>query len=270
MTFYSYTLGFIAFFSSVIGTLIGKLGGAEEQSVNQGLFGYNSILTGMALFLFLSGHDRWWIALAGAAFAVIPTAALTYIMRPTKIPVLTLPFIVLTWFGLLASYHLSSFKISPALAPQSLSQWTLEIKGETNWLNGMIDGIGQVFFIDHMLSGILVIIALFWAGWKFGVYALIGSFSAMITSSFLGGENHLIFSGMYGYNAVLAIISVSIVFKENDRNGLLLGIIAACLTVPATASVMTLLMPYGLPVLTIPFVLITWIFLAARKVLPSL
>ena len=48
------------------------------------------------------------------------------------------------------------------------------------------------------------------------------------------------------------------------------GVMAAMITVPITASIDTWLMPYGIPGLTMPFVLVTWIFIGARKVLPKL
>ncbi|WP_286228818.1 urea transporter [Neobacillus mesonae] len=270
ITIASYSLGIITLLSSIVGTLIGKLGGAEEQSVNQGLYGYNSVLTGMALSLFLSSDDRWLIAIAGAAVAALFTAAMVHFMRQSGIPVLTFPFIVLTWFLLLTTYRLVTFKISPELTPQSLSNWTLNIKGETNWLDGAVNGIGQIFFLDNTLSGVLLFVAVFWAGWRLGVYAIIGNLAALLTSYGLGGEHSLIFMGLYGYNAILTILAVSIVFNGDSKHVLITGIIAACLTVPITASVVTWLLPYGLPALTMPFVLCTWIFLGARKVLPSI
>ncbi|MED4203934.1 urea transporter [Neobacillus mesonae] len=270
ITIASYSLGIITLLSSIVGTLIGKLGGAEEESVNQGLYGYNSVLTGMALSLFLSSDDRWLIAIAGAAVAALFTAAMVHFMRQSRIPVLTFPFIVLTWFLLLTTYRLVTFKISPELTPQSLSNWTLNIKGETNWLDGAVNGIGQIFFLDNTLSGVLLFVAVFWAGWRLGVYAIIGNLAALLTSYGLGGEHSLIFMGLYGYNAILTILAVSIVFNGDSKHVLITGIIAACLTVPITASVVTWLLPYGLPALTMPFVLCTWIFLGARKVLPSI
>ncbi|GHI01529.1 urea transporter [Neobacillus kokaensis] len=270
ITIASFSLGVVTLFSSIIGTLIGKLGGADGGSVNQGLYGYNSVLTGMALSLFLSGDDRWFIALVGSAIAALLTASMVHFMRQTGIPILTFPFIVLTWFLLLTTYRLVTFKISPDLTPQSLSSWTLNIKGETHWLDGAFNGIGQIFFLDNTFSGFLLLIAVFWAGWRLGLYAIIGNLAALLTSYVLGGEHSLIFMGLYGYNAILTILAVSIVFKGDSKHVLITGIIAACLTVPITASVVTWLLPYGLPALTMPFVLCTWIFLGARKVLPSI
>ncbi|WP_314588276.1 urea transporter [Paenibacillus terrigena] len=266
----SVSLAIISLLSALIGTVIGIGLRADTESVNRGLMGYNSVLTGMALTLFLTGGDRWIIALVGAAVAAIFSAAMNHIMKNTGLPSLTFPFIVLSWFFLLTSYRLTSFKISSALVPQDLTHWSLNIQGEINWLNGMMKGSGQIFFLDYSLSGILLYAAFFIAGWRYGLYAIIGNAAAIITAYFLGGEHSLISMGLYGYNAILTIIAVSIVFKEHQRYALLTGVIAACLTIPITASIDTWLLPYGLPALTMPFVLCSWLFLAARKMLPSL
>lgn len=270
ITVASYSLGIIAFLSAMIGTLVGRMGGAEQESVNQGLFGYNSVLTGMALFLFLRGDDRWIIALFGAAIAAIFTAAMMHFMRQSGIPILTFPFIALTWFLLLTAYRLITFDLSSDLVPQSLANWELDIRGEEHWGEGAVNGIGQIFFLDHTLAGILLFVAICFAGWKFALYTVIGNVAALLTAYGLGGEHPLIFLGLYSYNAILSIIAVSVVFIERGRHGLFIGIFAACLTVPITASIQTWLLPFGLPALTMPFVLCTWLILGARKVLPKL
>ena len=196
ITIASYSLGIMALLSSLIGTLIGRFGGAKEDVINRGIYGYNSVLTGMALYLFLQGDERWFIALVGSAIAALLTATMLHVFRETTgIPILTFPFIVITWFLLLATYRLVVFKISPALTPQSLSNWTLDIKGETNWFDGAVNGIGQIFFLDHSLSGILLFIAVFWAGRRLGVYAVIGNIAALLTSYGLGGEHYINFYG---------------------------------------------------------------------------
>jgi urea transporter len=271
ITLTTYELGVIAFLSSVVGTLIGKFGGANEESVNSGLYGYNSVLTGIALTLFLTGSSRWMIALLGAVIAAIFAAMMVYFMKNSALPILTFPFIILTWFMVLVSYRLKVFQLSNSLVPQSLSHWKLDIAGEVNWTEGIFNGIGQIFFLDNTLSGVLLFLAVFWAGWKLGLYAVVGNAVALLTAYGLGGEHSIIFLGLYGYNAILACMAVATVFStEDNRFRSISGIAAACLTVPLTASTSTWLLPYGLPALTMPFVLSTWLFLGARKVLPTL
>jgi urea transporter len=271
ITISSYYLGIMTLLSSIIGTLIGKIGGANKNSVSAGLYGYNSVLTGIALILYLTGPFQWIIALIGAAIAAIFTVAMVHFMKNTGLPILTFPFIILTWFMLLVSYRLTAFKVTNALEPQSLMQWELNIAGEVNWSEGIFNGIGQIFFLDNSLSGALLFIAVFWAGWRFGLYAVLGNTIALLTSYGLGGEHSLILMGLYGYNAILACLAVAVVFNtDKHRFTPFSGIIAACLTVLLAASISTWLLPYGLSPLTMPFVLSTWLLLGARKVLPKL
>lgn len=266
----SFVLGVMAFASSFVGTIIGKIAGGDEKTVKQGLFGYNSVLTGMALTILLSGEYHWIIALSGAIVAAIVTAALMNVMKSKELPILTFPFIIVTWFTLLSTYRLKAFKLTDELVPQGLAYWNLDIKGEIDWTAGIFGGIGQILFLEQILPGILLFIALFWAGWKYGLYAIIGNLAAVLAAYGLGGEHHLIFVGLYGYNAILTIIAVSIAYNDNHHYGPLTGVIAACVTVPIMASIATFLIPFGLPALTMPFVLGTWLFLGARKVLPRL
>ena len=142
----SYSLGIIAFLSSMIGILIAKIGGAPENSINSGLYGYNSVLTGMAISLFLTGTSKWIIALIGAAIAAIFAATMVHFMKNVALPILTFPFIILTWFMLLVSYRLKAFHLSESLVPQSLAYWELNIEGKINWMEGIFDGIGQILF----------------------------------------------------------------------------------------------------------------------------
>ncbi|MBS4196944.1 urea transporter [Lederbergia citri] len=268
----SIVLGIITLLSSILGTFVGKLGRADEAKVKQGLFGYNSVLTGIALMLYMSGPYHWIIALFGAAVAAILTATMMHFMKNKELPVLTAPFVVLTWFMLLVTYRLKTFDLSKALVPQNLSSWELNTAGEINWVEGAVGGIEQIFFLDNPFSGILLFIAVFLAGWKFGLFTIIGNTVALLVSFWLGGEHSLIYSGLYGYNAILASLAVGAFYTNHKPFGELLfsGILAAVLTVLLTASVSTWLLPYGLPALTMPFVLSTWIILGARKVLPGL
>ncbi|MEC0370837.1 urea transporter [Paenibacillus chibensis] len=266
----SIPIGFIALLSAFISVVIGRLAGGDKTIVNQGLLGYNSVLAGIALALNLEGGMRWVIALAGAAVAALFTAAMMHVMRNAKMPVLTFPYIVLTWFLLLASYRLGAFQLNPGLVPQDLSHWKLHSEGTPNLLHGLVNGIGQVFFQDYFWSGIIILAGVIWAGWRLGLYAIIGSVIAWLTAYGLGAEVSPINLGLYGYNAVLTMLAVAAVFDAKSRFAPWTGIIAAILSVPVTASLDTWLLPFGLPGLTMSFVLCTWLILAARKILPNL
>lgn len=91
ITFVHPPLGMITILSAVLGTWIARIAGGDESAIKQGLFGYNPVLTGLALSLLLSGGNRWGIALAGACISACVTAAMMHVLRNSALPVLTFP-----------------------------------------------------------------------------------------------------------------------------------------------------------------------------------
>ncbi|NEU30939.1 urea transporter [bacterium LRH843] len=264
-------LAIIAFTSSLIGTLIGTYFGGDKALTQIGLYGYNSVLTGLAIVIYMDDIQRWFIALVGAAIAAVMMAAMLHVTKNLDIPVLTFPFIVVTSFFLLATYHLQIFELSPIVAPQPLDERTMQLGGNPNFIKGLIKGISEVFIIDSFWTGICMLLGLFWAGWRYGVYVVLGTIVSWLTAYYLGAEITLINLGLYCYNAVLTIIAVELTYGRTKlRPFPFTGTIAAIITVPVTASINTLFLPLGLPTLTMPFVLCTWFFLSARNILPKL
>ena len=142
------------------------------------------------------------VALIGAAVSAVFIATILHFMKNPEIPILTFPFINLTWFILLASYKLKGLTLSSTLVPQNLTHWKLHIAGEIDLLGGIFHGIEQVFFLDNTIFEVIILIAVFIAGRKLGLYAIIGNAAAIIITYFLGGEHSLIMLGLYGYNAI--------------------------------------------------------------------
>lgn len=232
----------------------------------KGLFGYNSVLTGLALFLFLDGSQKWVFAIAGAALAVFVTAAVMHVLKAAKVPVLTLPFNLLAWTVLLASFSLSSINLAPHLVQQTLSDWSIESEGAIE-LTAWLKGVGQVYFHGNNWSSAVIIIGIFFAGWRYGVYTLTAAVLSWSFAYSMGADVHTLNEGLYEYNAILTMLAVSVVFSEKRVYSVVTGIVAVILSVIVTASITDLLIPYGLPALTMPFVVVTWLVLAMRNVL---
>ena len=270
ITIANYTVGLIAIISSIIGTLMGRIGGGDKTALNQGLFGYNSVLIGIALTIYMTGGISWEVAFIGAALAAVITGAMMHFFKDMELPVLTFPFVAMTWIFLLASYHFNVLTISPQLTPQNLSGWELITEGSTDITSGLVEGIGQVYFQDKLLSGILILIAVFWANWKWGIYTLAGTAIGWLTAYILGPEVTLLNLGLYGYNAVLTMLAVGVVFDADRPFAPITSVVAAMVSVLLAAGLHSVLLPYGLPVLTMPFVIVTWVFLGARKQLPKI
>jgi urea transporter len=97
--------GVVALMGSVIGTLTAIGLRADKQAVHHGIFGYNGVLTALALFgVFYTLNP---INLVYAIFFTIVStlimAAIMSIYAPYKMPALTLPFCVTTWIAIYAT-----------------------------------------------------------------------------------------------------------------------------------------------------------------------
>lgn len=270
ITLFSPILGLMAFLSSLVGTITGKYCGGDRLLIREGIFSFNATLCGITAVLFLNGNKRWFIALFAAVLAALAMKVLTKILDRWNIPVLTIPFVFITWIGLLIAYRVDTLYMDPSFVISSPAMWNLSTEGTPTLLIGMIKGIGEVFVIDSLWTGSLILIALFVVGWRFGFYAIIGAFVSWLTAYFIGADSQSLNLGLYNYNAVLTIIAVSLVFDKKDKKIILTGIIAATLTVPVTAGLELLLDPLGLPALTFPFILCTWLFVALRKFFPKI
>jgi urea transporter len=270
ITLHSPFLGLMAFLSSLVGTITAQYCRGDRSMIRAGIYSFNSVLSGIAVILFLTGDNRWIIALLAAAISALSMAFLTKRFAKWGIPVLTIPFVLITWIGLLVAYQIDVLHIDPGFVTSSPARWNLPAEGTPTLLVGLIKGIGEVFVIDSLLTGSLILVGLFLAGWRFGVYAIIGAFVSWLTAYFIGVDTQSLNLGLYNYNAVLTMIAVSLVFDNKTEKTPLTGIIAATLTVPLTAGLELLLDPLGLPALTFPFIICTWIFLAARKFFPKI
>ena len=152
---YSVPLSIMAFVSSFIGTVTAKIGGADEKMISQGLFSFNSALSGLAMMLFFRGRHRWIIALFSAVIASIFTAGMMHLTKPFDVPSLTFPYIILTWFLLTASHRLQFLEVDDSLVPQVLAYWQLDISGPVDLTSGFVRSIGQIYFLDHLGAGLL-------------------------------------------------------------------------------------------------------------------
>ncbi len=264
ITIHSPLLGLMALISSIVGTLTGHYIDGNKQAIRKGLYGFNSLLCGIAVTLFLQDDWRLLIAPIAAIIAAVLMFYLSKFLEKRRIPVLTFPFIIVTWTGLLVAYKIKGLHINPEFVASSPTQWNLPVEGNPNFFLGLIKGVGEVFIIDSLWTGSLILIALFVAGWRFGVYAVAGTFISWLTALFLGVDAELLDLGLYNYNAVLTIIAVGLLFDDKRRLPLV-GIVAAATTVPISAGMELLLYPIGLPGLTSPFIISTWLFLAIHK-----
>lgn len=93
--------------------------------------------------------------------------------------------------------------------------------------------------------------------------ALIGSLVGFTTGWLLDADQNMLGSGLFGFNSVLTAIALGSVFLKPGPLSFIFPFLGSAITAVAFSAVSAAFAPIGIPVMTLPFVVITWIFLTA-------
>ncbi len=127
----------------------------------------------------------------------------------------------------------------------------------------ILNSYGQVFFSDQMIFSVILLAVTF-----FDVYAgLAGLLSVFTTSLFafrMGYDRDQASHGIYGFNALLTGLGLGIFFAPGLQLYLIV-VLAAMFSFFLSIGLKGILGKYGLPYLSIPFLVSIWLFTLATR-----
>jgi urea transporter len=282
--------------SGLIGAGMALLLGAPYSLIVFGLFGYNSILTGMA---FWSGpfvkrnQATLLLSLIGAAVTAVTWMAMSHFMGDIfatgyAIPGFTSSFIFTTWIMMYATKRYghaiwpSPPSAEPSAAPQEAPfKWTA-----VEFIKSTLKGVSQVTFVENWKTGVFWVVGLtlsfelfspghiftngYTTGWNSssplflaGAMALIGSGIGTALAIATKLPTSEVRAGIHGFNQVLVMIALTSFLPLTPMSfgyAVLATIVCSLFTMPAFQHFFS---KWGLPALTGPFVFTAWIFLLA-------
>ncbi|HIH4391659.1 TPA: urea transporter, partial [Citrobacter freundii] len=133
------------------------------------------------------------------------------------------------------------------------------------FIDGTLHGISQVFLFPGILASLFFIAGLAVESVVCACYAVVGSLIATLLAYYLGANAHDISSGLYAFSAVLTSVALGTVFNQPGWRVFIYTISGIIFTVFIQAAMNVLLMPFGIPTLTMPFVISSWLFLVPNK-----
>jgi urea transporter len=264
-------------------TLAAWVLGVDRSLVRAGLFGFNGILVGIGLAFFLEFDLLLAVYIViGGVVSTVVMMALANLLAPLDMPALTAPFVLTAWLMLFAVYQLGHLNptvlIAPsALNPQAVVQTQLRelVTGSggftlANLAQALFRGVGEVMFQDNLITGLVFLIAIAVNSRISAAFAALGSAIGMLVALAFGANGFAVYHGLYGFNAVLSAIALGGVFYVLTWRSAVYALFAAAFSVFAFAGIAVLLAPIGMPALTAPFVLTTWLFLLPKAAFTTL
>ena len=264
-------------YGAVLGTAVATCTGShlkDRTSWKAGLFGYNGCLVGAALPTFLDVTPIVWLCIIlGSVVSVIVTICIADILKTWKVAALTAPFVLVTWTMLLASYAfggLSSSALPVPNLPHDLVALNSNLFDGIDFFKAAFYGISEVFLLSTVIGSVLLLAGLAVSSLWAAAFGFLGSVLAVLTATVLQAEHASINNGLYAFSAVLTAIALGSTFNKPSWRVLTYTLIGVIFTVFVQGALNTLLAPLGIPSLTMPFVLASWLFLVPNKdVMPA-
>jgi urea transporter len=271
----SYIYGLTALLGLVVATLAAYLLGVDRRLIRNGLFGFNGVLTGIALSVSLqwNWHVAVYIILAAIVSTIVMRGLANVLISWDLVP-LTAPFVLTAWLLLFALYQFGQLHPTKLIGPMPVHpgatiQTDLQEAGgggavgltAANLANALFRGVGQVFLQDNLWSGVVFVIAILVNSRVCFGFAMLGSALGGLTALLLGGDGVTVYHGLYGFNAVLTGIALGGLFLALNCWSTIYALIGAIFSAIVFAAIAVALSPIGMPALTAPFVLTAWVFL---------
>lgn len=254
-------------YGAIVGLLAssgaGYLSPLPKEDGEIGLWGFNGILVGCAFLTFLDNTVFTWFSLILCAMLTTwVRTAFNNLLAPFKVNSLTFPFVFLTWIFLFSAREMQNLS-SDYLSAPSLTVHLVPF-GELSFVELVkycLQGISQVFLINSWITGLIFLIGLFISNKWAGIWAIIASAIALTFAIVFQTSETSVADGLYGFSATLTGIAIGMTFFKPNWKSAIWAIIAIITTVFIQAAMNAILLPYGIPSLTAPFCIATWLFL---------
>ncbi|WP_315388335.1 urea transporter [uncultured Stenotrophomonas sp.] len=139
-----------------------------------------------------------------------------------------------------------------------------------NVVSWTLRGIGQVVFQNNPWSGLVILLGIAFNSWIYAAICVVGVLASTLTAVVLKADRGLIRDGLFGFNGALVALALIAFTSEDFQTGAVPSfamfvylVCGAAMSSMAFASLAALLGPHKVAPLTMPFVLIGWLFLFA-------
>lgn len=278
ISFFNPMAGLSGLWAALLTHLVAWMGGFNRQKIASGLYGFNSLLTGMALGSMFEPSTGLFIIVSFAALlSLMITLTLEGILYKYGLSFLSLPFLFSTWTLLLATRHLSGLDLTPGSTFMLNKLYAVGGKplvDSYNWFFNLelptpvvlyFRSVGAIFFQNYLFAGLLIVLGLLYFSRIAFTLSILGFASAWLYNELLGGNMADLSLGYIGFNFILTAIAAGGFFTVASPWSYLWVVLLSTLTSIFTTAATGLLMEWQLPVYSLPFNMAVLLFVYILK-----
>jgi urea transporter/murein DD-endopeptidase MepM/ murein hydrolase activator NlpD len=226
---------------------------------------YNPLLVGLGIgFLFKLSPLTVTLVVVSSILTFLLTLTLSSVLGYyLRLPVLSLPFVIVSTVVYLASYKYSNLFVY-YLYPHGGSLWAIDIP---LWVKGFLRSLGEVIFYPNPLVGLVIFLILLRFSPILAFLAAVGYYSGTLFEALLNGNFYTPFESLSAFNYLLVALSLGGVFLIPHPRSYLLALLGVLTAVPIVQAVEVFFQNYGIPVFALPFNTVVLLFIYALGIL---
>jgi len=278
VTFVDLYAGLFGLLSVIITNTTGYLLGYDKQTISKGIYGFNSLLVGLALGIYYrTDLFLLMIVILAAILTLFLAVSMQGIIGKYALPYLSIPFLLSIWTFTLATREFTVLGISE----RGIYTFNdLYIIGGNfliriyDWWNDLqinrplriyLISLGAILFQFNLLSGMLIAIGLLCYSRISFTLSLIGFYTAYLFYEIIGADISELSYSYIGFNYILTSIALGGFFIIPSVRSYLWIIILVPLVAILTISISSIFTVFILPVYSLPFNIIVLLFLYSLK-----
>jgi urea transporter len=274
VTFFNINAGLSGLLAVLVTVIIAAVMGYDETKLKQGLYSFNSLLTGIGMGTFFDFGIAWFVLLLLAVlFSFMLSVILDGWLGKYRLPFLSIPFVLSLWLIMLPSLQFENIGLTQRnvfwlnqmyqIGGMPLINFfeTIENLPLNKIITVYLRSLSSIIFQDNLLSGILIMTVLL-AGSRISFLLTVTGFVTAYLFAIIVGSDMASFSFYnVGANYILVAISAGGFFLIPSRYTFLWVIVLIPLTSLMILFMTKLLSVFGLPVFSLPFSVIVIAFL---------
>ena len=221
---------------------------------------FNSLLVGMSLGAFyqLNMYVIGVIVLGAILTTFIATVLADWLWRLDRLPVMSLPFVIMAAFMALVAKHFTELSDYLGLAQASYPLFHPAI-------DNFFSALGALYFTPEPAVGLLIFIVLAFYSRYLALLAVMGYVIGHSLLTVILFEPHPGFVVWTSFNFVLVAIALGGIFTIPGIASLVFAVIGVLVSVLAVIASQNLILVEGLPVMAVSFVITTLTMIMAMK-----
>ncbi len=278
VSFFDIYAGLAGILSVLITNALAKLLAFNEFNIQEGRYGFNSLLVGLGIGLtYTPGIETLIVVVVASITTLLLTITLEGFLGKYALPYLSIPFLISLWLVIIAGRDLSALGLSERGIYTTNELYQLGGKMLTdlyNWFESIEKplffktyflSLGAIFFQYNILAGIFIAIGILIYSRISFVLSLLGFSTAFLFYKILGADITQYGYTFIGFNYILTAIAIGGHFLVPNKYSFLAVVLLLPVVVLFTLSTARLLAPYQLPVFSLPFNVVVILFLYFLK-----